>query len=68
MKSLHLVGVTWTRSREEGLSAKVTKGHSKLEVLLRETVAVSLLGTSMHLETHEYHYCVRSGTRHLHLF
>ena len=68
MRSLHLVGVTWTRSREEGLSVKVTKGHSKLEGFLRETVAVPLLGTSMHLETHGCHYCVRSGTRCMHLF
>lgn len=66
MRSLYLVSVT--RSREEGLSAKDTKGHSKLEGVFRETVAVPLLGTSVHLEICEYHYCVRSGARGLHLF
>jgi hypothetical protein len=65
MRSFHLLGVTTSR---EGLSVKVTKGHSKLEGFLRETVAVPLLGTSMHLEILEYHYCVRSGARPLHLF
>lgn len=61
--SLHLVSVT--RSREEGLSAKVTKGDSKLEGFFRGTVAVPLLRTSMHLEICEYHYCVRCGARDL---